>query len=173
MQAFSRRGWFRRASGAAVLLAFLPLASAGCFGKFQLTRNVYSYNQEVGANKWTRWLMFLVLSIVPFYAITMLLDSLIINAVEFWSGSNPVRVTEGTRRIVEMPDGSKLTMTLQADQSIAVRLRMVDGATQHFVLAREGESVVARNADGLVLARVADLGGIPAVVERNAVATSR
>lgn len=61
--------------------------SAGCFGKFQLTRSLYEVNKSV-EDKYLRsvvtWLF-----VIP-YGITGFLDFAVFNLIEFWSGQNPV-----------------------------------------------------------------------------------
>jgi len=61
--------------------------SAGCFGKFQLTRNLYDINRSV-KDKYLRsaatWLF-----VIP-YALTGFLDFAVFNLIEFWSGENPI-----------------------------------------------------------------------------------
>jgi hypothetical protein len=61
--------------------------SAGCYGKFQLTRTVYDINTSV-QDKYVRsavtWLL-----IIP-YGIAGFLDFAVFNLIEFWSGENPI-----------------------------------------------------------------------------------
>ena len=54
----------RAALAAALLVTLLPLATAGCFGSFQLTRKIYSFNRGISSDKWIRWITFLVLTVV-------------------------------------------------------------------------------------------------------------
>ena len=61
--------------------------SAGCFGKFQLTRSLYEVNKSV-EDKYLRSVVTWIL-IIP-YGITGFLDFAVFNLVEFWSGENPV-----------------------------------------------------------------------------------
>ena len=70
-----------------VLLAFVLLAGPGCYGKFNLSRQVYSFNTNLGS-KWVNEIIFILLS--PIYGFTMLGDVVFFNAFEFWGGDNPV-----------------------------------------------------------------------------------
>jgi hypothetical protein len=56
-------------------------------------------------------------------------------------------------------------MTLQPDRSIAVLITTPDGEQQQLFLAQDGDSVVARDASGTLLARVGDVGGRAALLE--------
>src|SRR5512134_202568 len=75
------------AAVAVVLAVAFVAMSAGCFGSFKLTKQLYEVNQSI-EEKYIRsavtWLL-----IVP-YAFTGTLDFLIFNVVEFWSGQSPI-----------------------------------------------------------------------------------
>ncbi len=64
--------------------------TSGCIGGFNLTHKLYGWNLGIGDGRWIAWLVFLAFVIVPIYQITLIVDALILNSIEFWSGSNPV-----------------------------------------------------------------------------------
>lgn len=70
-------------------------ALAGCFlfnsciGSFALTNKVLDWNKQVGT-KFVNELVFFAFWVLPVYEVTALSDLLIINSIEFWSGTNPV-----------------------------------------------------------------------------------
>lgn len=72
-----------------VALACLILSPAACYGPFNLTRQVYDWNVNIG-NKWGAEAIFLVFVIIPVYSITLLGDALIFNSIQFWGGGNPI-----------------------------------------------------------------------------------
>ncbi|HVG61003.1 MAG TPA: DUF3332 family protein, partial [Hyalangium sp.] len=74
---------------AVMCLALFSVQVSGCFGKFALTRAIWEFNNNVSPNKFIKWLVFLVLVVVPVYGIGTLVDALVINSIEFWTGSNP------------------------------------------------------------------------------------
>jgi len=153
----------RRWIAACVLAGFLPLSTSGCFGGFQLTRKVYQFNQQVSPDKWIREIVFLVLTIVPIYGIATFVDAVALNAVEFWTGRNPVLAEDGASQTIQTAHGT-ITLTRINANALDVRLRADDGNEQRFVMTREGESFTARAADGSLLGRVAEIGGRPALV---------
>ena len=106
--------------------ALMAMATTGCFGSFQATQNVYSWNKSVaGNNKWSRELVFLVIGpLVPVYGVAALLDVLIINSVEFWTGTNPM--TASTK--VTEKDGTKVVQTRTADASGRTEVTVVSTA---------------------------------------------
>ena len=68
------------------------LLFSSCVGSFGLFNRLSSWNQSVG-NKFVNELVFLAFNIIPVYGVAYLADALVINSIEFWSGSNPVSYT--------------------------------------------------------------------------------
>jgi hypothetical protein len=149
---------------ACVFAGFLPLAGSGCFGGFALTKKVYGFNKQTSSDKWIREIVFLVLVIVPIYELSTLVDALLFNTIEFWTGKNPVLAEDGDTQTIHTAQGNA-TLTRISASALDVSLRGSDGRERRFVLLREGEGFAARTAQGALLARVADVGGRPALVE--------
>lgn len=61
---------------------------SSCIGSFGLWNSLKDWNQGV-SNKFVNELIFLAFHIVPVYEIAYLADVLVLNSIEFWSGSNP------------------------------------------------------------------------------------
>ena len=83
---------FRRA----VVFTFTTVAvigASGCFGSFNLTRQLYGWNKDVSKEKFVRELVFLGLNVVPVYGIAAFIDAIVANTVEFWTGENPISMT--------------------------------------------------------------------------------
>lgn len=85
--------WIRKIT-LILLLAAMGAFMTSCFGAFQLTRNVYSWNESVTPNKFAQTLLFYGMNIVPVYGAATFLDFFVFNLVEFWSGSNPIAMAE-------------------------------------------------------------------------------
>ena len=149
-----------------VIGGFLPLATAGCIGRFELTRKVYQFNREIDPNKWIQWLAFLVLNVVPIYGFAVLIDAVFANSVEFWTGDNPVTSDGGgERRTVNAAGGEVLTMTRLAPGVVDVDMTAPDGTRTQVTVVLEHESVAAYGRDGALLARVGDRNGVPSLLE--------
>lgn len=110
----------------AVALALsVSLLGTSCIGRFQLTNKLLSWNNQVG-NKFVNELVFFAFWILPVYEVSALADLLVLNSIEFWSGSNPVakgtKMIDGKdgRYLVEC-DGKGYTITSQNDGT-SVRL---------------------------------------------------
>lgn len=105
----------RYLSVATILLVAASLGLNSCIGSFSLTKKVISWNQQVG-NKFVNELVFFAFWILPVYEVTSLADMLVINSIEFWSGTNPITAstktieTEHGRYLVDC-DGTGYTIT--------------------------------------------------------------
>lgn len=69
-----------------------------CIGSFKLTNKVLAWNHQIG-NKFVNELVFVGLWILPVYEISAMADALVINSIEFWSGTNPIEA--GTKTVID------------------------------------------------------------------------
>lgn len=76
-------------------LLSLGFAQTGCFGEFALVRKLYNWNDDLSSSKFVKTLVFYVLNIIPVYGAASFIDFVILNLIEFWSGSNPLSMNEG------------------------------------------------------------------------------
>ena len=76
-----------------IALCALSITQSGCFGEFALTRKAYDWHASIG-NKFVRSLL-LWIPMGFVYSITAMVDAVILNLIEFWSGSNPLSMNEG------------------------------------------------------------------------------
>lgn len=97
-----------RKSAFVLALTSLGFAQTGCFGEFALVRKVYEWNDDVSDSKFVKTLLFYVMNIIPVYGIASMIDVVILNLIEFWSGSNPLSMNEG--------DHEMQLVTIKGDQ---------------------------------------------------------
>lgn len=97
----------------AALTGALSLFASGCFGEFAATRALWKWNSQVSDNKWLRWLVFLVLAILPVYDLFILADAIVINTIEFFSGDNPISHSH-----VKLESGHTLASTRTSDPNL-------------------------------------------------------
>ncbi len=158
---------------ALVLVAAVGALSAGCFGTFQLTRKLYDINRSID-EKYVRsaatWVF-----VIP-YAVTGLLDFVLFNVIEFWTGENPVasapvtkEYAHGTGRtvltlsrdgaataaVIERYEGERLVSTLRVRDDGRGKVAAVETAEGRVV--REVSAVAA--SDGSVDVTVATAAG--------------
>ncbi len=95
------------------MLAVSAVGTSGCFGKFGLTRKLYAWNEGVG-DKWVRSVVMWGMMIIPVYGVAGAGDFLVLNTVEFWTGSNPALATGDVRTreleggVVEIAHGEEV-----------------------------------------------------------------
>ena len=89
---------------------------SSCIGSFGLHRKLTTWNEGVG-NKFVNELVFLVFHLVPVYEVCYLADILVINTIEFWSGTNPM-ASVGDIKTVKGENGNYLVETLENGYSI-------------------------------------------------------
>lgn len=110
---------------AMALLLSCSMLTTSCIGSFSLSNKLLSWNKQVGS-KFVNELVFFAFWILPVYEVSLLADVLVLNSIEFWSGSNPVAqgrsVIDGKdgRYLVDC-DGKGYTITSENDGSV-VRL---------------------------------------------------
>jgi len=152
-----------RITAVVALTAFVPITMTSCFGSFNLTRKIYQFNKDINPDKWIQWLTFLVITIVPIYGVGLFVDVIVANSLEFWTGENPIAADAEPRTVIG-PNGEVATFTPNPDQSIGVHIVEQNGTLHEFTLVREGATLAARDAQGALIARVADVNGQPAVI---------
>lgn len=107
---------------AVVLSLTASLTLSSCLGSFALINKVISWNRQVG-NKYVNEIVFFALWVLPVYELTMLADVVVLNSIEFWSGSNPVvaeaKVIDGKdARYLVACDEKGYTITNLDDKSV-------------------------------------------------------
>jgi len=152
---------FRR-SIVLTLTAAALLGTSGCFGSFNLTRQLWGWNKDVSKDKFVRELVFLGLNVVPIYGIAGLIDAVVANTVEFWTGENPISMTGSikvdsntvVKRVGVVKNGERIMTlsTYKSDKLVAtttMRLKpgatfmafetvMADGRTEAYTVALNG-----------------------------------
>ncbi len=127
----------------ALALALLGSSTTSCIGSFALFHKVLGWNEQVG-NKIVNELVFIAFWIVPVYEVSWLADILVINSIEFWSGTNPMTAST---KVVKGEDGDYLvkcdgkgyTITSQNDGT-SVRLDFAVDTQTWSVAMPDGES---------------------------------
>ena len=109
--------------------AALVLATTGCTGSFQLMQAVHRWHRDF-ENRWTDELCYLMAIILPIYGASYTVDTLFLNAVEFWMGNNPLqvntadatitRVNATTAIVQSKATGATYTLTRTANGAFAM-----------------------------------------------------
>ncbi len=104
---------FKMAATVMICGAFL---FSSCIGSFSLHSKLVNWNQNID-DKFINELVFLAFNIVPVYGVCYLADILVINSIEFWSGTNPI-ASVGEVKKVKGENGNYLVETLENGYSI-------------------------------------------------------
>jgi Domain of unknown function (DUF3332) len=97
------------------LVVISLMTGTGCFGPFNLTKNVYHWNNGIKGSgevneKWMKEIVFFGMIMIPVYMFSALLDAFVFNAIQFWSGTNPVKVTQGSNGYPEAVRAGEATI---------------------------------------------------------------
>lgn len=87
----------------------LACLMSSCVGSFGLFNKLASWNKHATKNKFLNELIFLVIS--PAYVVCGAADFLVLNTIEFWSGSNPMASNVGKTQNVMGSDGRMYAVT--------------------------------------------------------------
>ena len=154
---------------------------SSCVGSFTLFNKLVSWNQNV-SDKFVNEVVFLALNIVPVYGVCYLADALVINSIEFWSGSNPmakvgdikkVKGENGDYTVETLKNGYSITkdgksmdlLFIEESQTWNVvsegvnteLMKMKKDGTVHLHLPNGGSMNVTLDAQGLTAARQATM----------------
>ena len=123
----------------AALLCASVLVLSGCHGSYGLTKKLLRWNGTLG-NKWLN-------SCVHFG----LVDWLVLNTVEFWTGSNPLAADDSYYQKDEQ--GNSVAAVKNEDGTLSVQYTTVKGETTSLTLQRDENVVRALDAEGNLVAQ--------------------
>jgi hypothetical protein len=124
----------------ALVISMFTLTNAACFGKFELTRKIYTFNENVSKNPFVRTLMMWVMLIVPIYWLAGVLDLFIFNLIELFSGSNPLSMLDD--HTIMVANGNSKAVISRAENSIKIDFYENNAYTGSTRVTRDGKGVV-------------------------------
>ena len=98
---------------AACLILSGSLICSSCIGSFGLWSSLKDWNNNIG-NKFVNEIVFLAFHIVPVYEVAYLADIIVLNSIEFWSGSNPLAENIGTVKTIKGENGESYNVANQS-----------------------------------------------------------
>jgi len=140
----------------AATLGIATMVAVGCYGKFPLTRAVYNANGSITEYKVVHSIITWVFIILPVYSLAMLVDFIVLNLIEFWTGDSvelsEVRQDDGTVIAIapgEAANVAVLTITSPAGQVQTMRFVRDENLVSE-VLDGNGQTIgwVIPNEDG-------------------------
>ena len=144
----------------AVGIVASALLLSGCYGPFQLTRKLYTWNGQVG-DKWENEIVFLILAVTPVYSLAVAGDAIVFNTIEFWTGKNPMAHAApqtATQRVARGDTEAIVTHTSSASlRQVTIQPLHHGQPTGALVIKEVGGMTVAMDASGQVRYRVQTL----------------
>jgi len=159
----------KRITALVLACSIAVLSLQGCYGKMALTRKVYALNGSV-QDKFVRSLVTWAFIIVPVYGISALVDFVLFNTIEFWSGKNPVAQGEKDFRFAS-GEGTYQVHARKSGDQVHYQISYFEGARYRNTLSldwdlRTGDSngiltgdgvrtefFAARNKDGIIVTK--------------------
>ena len=74
--------------GALALAIAASLMASSCLGPNKAFNGVHDWNQEVTEADWSNELIFLGCTIIPVYGVAYLIDIVVLNTIDYWSGGD-------------------------------------------------------------------------------------
>ncbi|MBO7383763.1 MAG: DUF3332 domain-containing protein [Fibrobacter sp.] len=133
---------------AAVICASM-ITLTGCYGSYACFNKLLSWNGTLG-NKWLNSIVHFAMWVIPVYGIATFVDFLVLNTVEFWTGSNPLAA--GDSYYEQDAQGNTIAAVKNADGSLSATITTAQGETAQIKLERDGNVVRALDAEGNVVA---------------------
>ena len=149
---------------------------SSCIGSFGIWNQLKSWNQNIG-NKFVNEIVFFAFHVVPVYEVAYLADILVLNSIEFWSGSNPM-ANIGTSKVINSENGVYTVTTNQDGYTITkageenTPLELVynyENNTWNAVSEGESYELIAMNEDGTVTVKQADGTDVTVTADQNGV----
>jgi hypothetical protein len=123
------------------------LLGTGCMGHMGVTQKVKKGNLSVTENRWGREGTFLGFQVFWVYRISALLDLVVFNSIEFWTGENPVT---GQSALVNIPQETVEKIFGERDIDMAQIQRVNDTEAKMFLAFTNGDKMtfdVVRTSD--------------------------
>lgn len=152
---------------------------SSCIGSFGLWNGLREWNQGV-SDKFVNELIFLAFHIVPVYEIAYLADILVLNSIEFWSGSNPT-ASIGEVKTVKGENGEYLvktnengyTITKKGEDKAVDLVYNAENNTWNAVADGQSFELVKMNEDGTATLSMQNGTSMTVVPDAQGVAAAR
>ena len=152
---------------------------SSCIGSFGLHSKLVSWNQGIGT-KFVNELVYLAFNIVPVYGVCYLADALVINSIEFWSGSNPT-ASIGEVKTVQGENGEYLvktnengyTITKKGEDKSVDLVYNKENNTWNAVADGQSFELVKMNEDGTAVLSLQNGTSMTVTPDAQGIATAR
>jgi len=121
---------------------------SSCVGQFRLHKQLAEWNTNFTGSKFVNEVVFLALNIIPVYSVVYFIDAVILNSIEFWTGSSPV--AEGITKEVKGENGLMYSITTTKN---GYHLKCENGQVMDLVYDKETNvwsSIIDKNVTKLL-----------------------
>ena len=137
--------------GIAALVCAGMITLTGCYGKNACFNKLHNWNGTLG-DKWINSIVHFFLNIFGVYLICLgLIDGLVLNTIEFWTGSNPLAA--GDSYFEQDAQGNSIAAVKNADGTMSVEVTTAAGEKANLTLQRDENVIRALDAQGNVIAQ--------------------
>ena len=119
------------------LMCLTALMLCGCMGTMALSGKAKQANLSITEHRWGREGIFLGFHIIWIYRISAVLDLLLFNSIEFWSGENPIN---GKKPLVDLPMSAVNKMGVK-DVDMAQIQRLNENQAKLYITFNDGNRV--------------------------------
>lgn len=135
---------------AAILLG-TALTQQSCMGSFALTNSLYDWNQTSVSGKWGQELVFVALVIIPVYEVCLLVDGIVLNSIEFWTGNSPLGMAPGERETkIVQHDNDIYKLTAERNTIKVEKIAgKYAGETGQFIYDEEAQTWAFKSAEAV------------------------
>ena len=118
---------------------------SGCLGQNALFNKVQDWNASATDEKFINQGISFAFWFIPVYGLTLFADVVVLNSVEFWTGTNPVSgksaKVAGTSETVTDGMGNTAILTYNADGTVSV-VANTGSSEERYTLVRRGDQLV-------------------------------
>lgn len=118
-----------------VVLLAATLLSSSCVGSWGLFNKLAKWNTHATGSKFLNEIIFIVIS--PAYVVCSAADLLVLNTIEFWSGSNPMAQNVGKTQEIMGKDGRYYAVKTLRD---GYEIKTPDGEVVRFAYDKKNDS---------------------------------
>lgn len=124
------------------LMLVLIGISSNCLGNNALSSKIWRWNKRAVGNKYINNVIFWVLAAIQVYSISLFIDVVVLNTIQFWTGSNPLAMAPGeTETQIVKYEGKKYQLTASQNRMEFLALEEpTAGQPKHFVMQFEPET---------------------------------
>ena len=126
------------------------MGASGCFGRFALVNKVYEFNKTgVSEDLVVQEILFLAMIIIPVYGVAAVVDAIVLNPIEVFTGSNPIAdASPQESHTITLEEG--VVTLIGTDDGLRIE-RNLSGEVEVFTLRADGMGWILTDGDGEVV----------------------